>query len=246
MSDELVAYRTEGRVAVITLNRPAKRNAINVALADQLTAAWQRFAEGEERVAVLTGGNDVFTVGADLADVPAELWRCIPGIGVGIEKPIVAAVAGWCIGGGVVLVEMCDLCVAAEGARFSYPEAKVGFSGGLVATLAARIPHKIAMEMMLLGEPMAAERAYQVGLVNRVVPAGELLSAALDYANRLADNAPMVMAMLKRFVGEVVAKGPSERAALARAQVDAVTASADFAEGKAAFAAKRKPDFKGK
>jgi enoyl-CoA hydratase/carnithine racemase len=102
------------------------------------------------------------------------------------------------------------------------------------------------MEMMLLGEPMAAERAYQVGLVNRVVPAGELLSAALDYANRLADNAPMVMAMLKRFVGEVVAKGPSERAALARAQVDAVTASADFAEGKAAFAAKRKPDFKGK
>ena len=246
MSEDLVAYRVEGRVAIITLNRPAKRNAINGALADQLAAAWARFAAGEERVAVLTGGNDVFTVGADLSDVPAEFWRCIPGIGVAVEKPIVAAVAGWCIGGGVILVQMCDLCVAAEGARFSYPEAKVGFSGGLVATLAARIPHKIAMEMMLLGEPMAAERAYQVGLVNRVVPGNELLPAALDYAGRLADNAPMVMAMLKRFVAEVVAKGPSERAAMARAQVDAVTNSADLAEGKAAFAAKRKPDFKGK
>lgn len=245
MSDELVTYRSDGRVAVLTLNRPEKRNAIDVALADQLAAAWVRFAGGEERVAVLTGGAEVFTVGADLTDMPAEFWRCIPGIGVAIEKPVVAAVAGWCIGGGVILVEMCDLCVAAEGARFSYPEAKVGFSGGLVAALAARIPHKIAMEMMLLGEPMTAERAYQAGLVNRVVPGPDLMTAAMDYANRLADNAPLVMAMLKRFVAEVVAKGPSERAAWAKAQVDAVTASGDFAEGKAAFAAKRKPDFQG-
>src|SRR5690606_21447172 len=104
----------------------------------------------------------------------------------------------------MALVQMCDLCVATENARFSYPEAKLGFAGGLIASLAARMPHKVAMEVMLLGEEIDAERAYQVGFVNKVVPPGQHLPAAEAYARRLAQNAPMVLDMLKDFVGRVL------------------------------------------
>jgi enoyl-CoA hydratase/carnithine racemase len=149
------------------------------------------------------------------------------------------------VGGGLVLAQFCDLLVAAENTTFLYPEAKVGFSGGLISSLAARIPHKVAMELLLLGDGISAQRAYEVGLVNKVVPAGEQVEAALDYARRLAANAPLVLSLLKRFVADTLPRGPSERAALARAQVDAVTNSADLAEGLAAFRAKRPPAFTG-
>jgi len=126
-----------------------------------------------------------------------------------------------------------------------YPEAKVGFSGGLIASLAARIPHKIAMETVLLGEALSARRAYEVGFVNKVVAVGEQRAAALDYARRLAENAPLVLQLLKRFVGRVLSKGPSELAGIARRDVEAVTDSADLQEGLAAFRAKRPLSFSG-
>ena len=113
------------------------------------------------------------------------MWRFSPGAGVEVEKPIIAAVDGWCIGGGVVLVQYCDLCVASDRAVFRYPEAKVGYSGGMIASIVARMPHKVAMELILLGEDMSAGRAYDVGFVNRVVPAAELMDAAMGYAETL-------------------------------------------------------------
>ena len=113
------------------------------------------------------------------------------------------------------------------------------------AELAARIPHKIAMELLLLGEPIGAQRAYEVGFVNKVVPVGQQLDAALEYAEKIAANAPLVLSMLKRFVGQTLPKGPTEAAAAARRQVDEVTFSADIEEGIAAFKAKRAPDFRG-
>lgn len=145
----------------------------------------------------------------------------------------------------MVLVQFADLAVAAENTVLSYPEAKVGYSGGLISSLAARIPHKVAMELLLVGGSIDARRAYEVGLVNRVVPNGEHLAAARELAAQIAANAPLVLTMLKRFVGQVVPKGPSEAAAIGRAQVEAVNTAADYHEGIAAFFAKRPPAFTG-
>ncbi len=247
MASDVVTYEIRDRIAIITVNRPDKRNALTKEVVDRLNAAWTRFAASDERVAVITAAGDAaFTAGADLDDIPHDLWRAIPGIGVEVDKPVIAAVSGWVVGGGLLFVQYADLAVAAETARFVYPEAKVGFSGGLISSLAARIPHKVVMELVLTGDAISAQRAYEVGLVNKVVPAGQHLDAALDYAAKLADNAPLVLSQLKRFIGETLSKGPSERAGIARREVDAVTNSADIAEGLAAFKAKRPPAFQGR
>jgi enoyl-CoA hydratase/carnithine racemase len=247
MSDEAVTYAGDGPVARITINRAERLNRLDAGIVDGLEAAWRRFmAEDAHRVALLGGaGERAFSAGADLRAVPHDLWRGIPGVGVAVDKPVVAAVRGWCVGGGMVLTTMADIVVAGADAQFSYPEVKVGFSGGLIATLAARIPHKIAMELLLLGEAVDARRAYEVGYVNRVVAAEEVDAVALDIARRIAATAPLPSRMLKRFVAEVLPRGPTERAGIARAQVERVNASADWAEGRAAFLEKRPPAFEG-
>jgi enoyl-CoA hydratase len=248
MSADPVTYRSEDRVAVITLNRPERMNRLDAAMVDALHHAWRRFmASDSDRVAVLTGAGDkVFSGGADLENPPRDLYRAIPGVGVPVDKPVIGAPAGWVVGGGMVLTTMCDILIAADNVRFSYPEVKVGLSGGLIATLAARIPHKIAMELLLVGDPLDVKRAYEVGYVNRIVPVALLMSTAMDWARRIAATAPLPSRMLKRFVAETVPKGPSERAAIARAEVEAVSDSEDGVEGRAAFAGKRKPDFMGR
>ena len=146
----------------------------------------------------------------------------------------------------MVLTTMCDILIAADNARFSYPEVKVGFTGGIISNLASRIPHKIAMELLLLGEPIDARRAYEVGYVNKVVAVAELLPTAMDYARRIAATAPLPSRALKRFVTETLPKSPTEIAGIARAEVDAIFASEDWTEGRAAFAQKRPAVYRGK
>src|SRR5438270_1883316 len=195
----VVTVEERGPVSIISINRPEKLNAINKAVAIELHQAFAQFDRSDQRVAILTGaGGRAFSAGADVTDLP-ELWRCVPTVGITTEKPIIAAVRGWCIGGGLVMAMMCDLLVAAEDAKFSYPEGKVGITGGMIAGLAARIPHKIAMEMMLVGEPIGAERAYQAGLANRVVPDGGEIEAAVAMAETIVDLAPLALATMKRF-----------------------------------------------
>lgn len=244
---EVVGYAVRGRVALITIRRPEKLNAISRQVALDLQAAWARFAASDERVAVVAGeGERAFSAGADVTDLP-ELWRAIPGIGAALDKPVIAATSGHCVGGAIVLVQMCDLCIAAESTRFVYPEAKLGFTGGMIAGLAARLPHKIAMEVMLLGRPLTAQRAYEVGFVNRVVPDGQHLTKALAWADELAAAAPLVLRTLKRFVTEqVLPKGPSELMALATRDLQVVQTSEDIAEGRAAFREKRGAVFQGR
>lgn len=142
-----------------------------------------------------------------------------------------------------MLANQCDLLIAADNTTFLYPEAKVGFSGGLISSLAVRIPHKVAMEVLLVGEALSVQRA--IGFVNKIVPVGEQRQTALAYAHKIAANAPLVVKLLKRFVDRTIPKGPSEIAGLARREIDAVTASVDAAEGLAAFRGKRPPTFEG-
>ena len=243
----VVAVEERGPVTIVRINRPEKMNAINKAVAIELQEAFAAFDRSAQRVAVLAGaGGRAFSAGADVTDLP-ELWRCVPTIGITTEKPIVAAVGGWCIGGGLVLAMMCDLLVTAENARFSYPEGKLGITGGIIAGLAARIPHKVAMEIMLLGEPIDAARAYQVGLANRIVSNGSEVEEAVALAEKAAGLAPLPLAAMKRFVNDgVLPKGPAELAARVEAELAAVRNSADAAEGVRAFKERREPRYAGR
>ncbi|MFP6709111.1 MAG: enoyl-CoA hydratase-related protein [Alphaproteobacteria bacterium] len=246
MSTELVTYESIDNIAIITLNRADKLNALDVDLGEALRGALQRFQAGGDKVGILASSNSrAFSVGADLRN-PGEIWRFTPSVGVEMDKPLIAAVDGFVVGGAVVLVQFCDLCVAAETTVFSYPEAKVGVSGGLISSLAARIPHKIAMEFVLYASDLTAQRAYEVGMVNKVVPADQLMDAAMDYARTLAQHAPMVLSTLKRFVSEVINKGPSELGGIARRSTEAILDSQDRLEGIASFKEKRAPKFTGK
>jgi enoyl-CoA hydratase/carnithine racemase len=247
MRMSVVSVEERGPVSIISINRPEKLNAINKAVAIELREAFAAFDHSAQRVAILTGaGGRAFSAGADVTDLP-ELWRCVPTVGIMTDKPIIAAISGWCIGGGLVMAMMCDLLVASESAKFSYPEGKVGITGGMIAGLAARIPHKIAMEMMLVGEPISAERAYQIGLANRVVPDGREVGEALALADKIVGLAPLALAAMKRFVNDgVLPKGPAELAARYGAELAAVRNSADAEEGVRAFKERRKPRYQGR
>jgi enoyl-CoA hydratase len=171
----------------------------------------------------------------------------MPGVGVPLTKPTIAAVAGHCVGGGVCLVEFCTLAVAADNADFSYPEAQLGFCGGLIAGLAVRIPYKVAMELMLTGLHMKAARAYEVGMVNAVVPVKQRMETAYEYARKLAESAPLVLGLLETFTREMLLpRGPSELSAVARRNLLRVARSEDAKEGGQSFIEKRKPRFKGR
>jgi len=246
MTEPVVKYESTDGVAVITINRPAKRNAIDQAVANGLRDALLRLNDSDDRVGILTGAGRDFSGGADIKGPPEDLAVCVPGIGVNVAKPLVAAVSGWTVGGALVLVQTCDLCVAADDTRFWYPEAQVGVTGAQIAGLVARIPHKVAMEIMLACEPIDAQRAYQVGLVNRVVPRSQLLDGAMYYAAKIRDGAPLVLQTLRSFVSEVIPKSPSERAAITRMAIARVRTSADAKEGVASFKEKRKPRFTGR
>src|SRR6195256_3987804 len=198
----VVTVEQRGQVSIVSINRPEKLNAINKAVAIELQEAFAAFDHSAQRVAILTGGGGrAFSAGADVTDLP-ELWRCVPTVGIATDKPIIAAIGGWCIGGGLGMGMVCDLLVAAESAKFSYPEGKIGITGGMIAGLAARIPHKVAMEMMLVGEPIGAARAYQIGLANRVVPDGREVGEAVALANKIVGLAPLALAAMKRFVND--------------------------------------------
>jgi enoyl-CoA hydratase len=240
-----VTVEDKGAISIIRINRPERLNAINQDVAVEMQKAFKAFdADDTKRVAILSSvGERAFTSGADVTDLP-ELWRAIPTVGFDTEKPVIAATTGWVIGGGIVMVMMCDLMVSTESTTFYYPEAKLGTTAGGISSLVTRMPHKLAMEVMLLGAKVPARRAYDVGFVNRVVANGEHEAAALEMAGELLESAPLVIGALKRLVAQVMPVGPIERMVGISQTIARVRQSEDMREGIAAYQEKRKPRFR--
>ena len=157
MAYEFILTERFDGVAVVTLNRPEKLNALSFPLVRELDEALTRYeADADIKAVVLTGtGDRAFSAGADVTDLP-EMWRAVPTVGFTTDKPIIAATTGWVIGGAIVMVMMCDLMVSTESTQFYYPEAKLGTTAGGISSLVSRMPHKLAMEIMLLGSKVLA------------------------------------------------------------------------------------------
>ena len=244
--NKIVSYESNKKVATIRINRADRLNALNEDVIQGLSQAWKEFENGDDLVAILcSAGEKAFSVGADVKNPPKEMWEGVPSIGAKVSKPVIASVQGWCIGGAYVVVQMCDLVVASENAVFKYPEAQLGFTGGLIGSAVARIPHKIAMEFMLLGEDFDAQKALSTGMVNKIAPSGKEYEAALEWATILSNSAPLVVQSLKDFSMQTLNKSPAEIGALSRERLLTIRQSDDGREGGQAFAEKRTPKFKG-
>ena len=240
-----VTVEDRGPISIIRINRPERMNAINQEVALGIQNAMLAFdADPDKRVAIISSvGDKAFTAGADVNNLP-ELWRCIPNVGFKTSKPIIAATTGWVIGGGIVLVMQCDLMVSTESTLFYYPEAKLGTTAGGISSLASRMPHHLAMEVMLLGSKVPAQRGYDVGFVNRVVPNGQHEAAALEMAQELLESAPLVIGAIKKLVDQVMPQGPIEHMVEISQIIATVRNSEDMKEGIQAYKEKRKPKFK--
>ena len=247
MTQKLVEYSSNNGIATIALNRTDKRNAISIPMAEQLRDCFLKFASGEDRVAVLCSNDDkIFCAGADLHEPPELVWQAIPEIGFTTDKPIIGAVNKRAIGIAVVLISMCDFLVVSEETVIHYPEAQLGFSGGLITGAAKCMPLRLAMELILIGDPITGRRAYETGFANRLVEPGKEREEALAMARRIADNAPLVVAGSKRMLLDAVGKTPVEAQYAMQLASDKMMNSEDSERGLEAWRNKTRPVFVGR
>ena len=255
MSDNVVLVDVADGVMTITINRPEAKNAVNKAVAEGISAAIDELESNDAlRVAIITGAGGTFCSGMDLkAFVTGEL-PVVEGRGFAglveylVKKPVIAAVEGYALAGGFEVAISCDLIVVSEEAKFGIPEVKRGLAaaGGGLIKLPKQIPARIAMELALTGDFINAERAYELGLVNQVVPAGTALEAARALAARIAANGPLAVAASKQVVARAQDWDREEMFAKQQEIVMPVLVSEDAIEGATAFAQKRAPNWKGK
>jgi enoyl-CoA hydratase len=256
MNYECILVETRGRVGLITLNRPKQLNALNDALMNELGDAMLAFDANEDIGAmVITGSEKAFAAGADIGamatwtymdvyktDYITRNWETIRRI----RKPIIAAVGGFCLGGGCELAMMCDFIIAADTAKFGQPEIKLGIIPGAGGT--QRTPRAIgkakAMDLCLTGRMMDSAEAERAGLVSRIVPADKLLSEAVDAATVIASYSLPAVMMAKESVNRAYETTLSEGVLFERRSFHSLFATDDQKEGMKAFVEKRKPDFK--
>lgn len=256
MSEKFILIEHREAIAIITLNRPERLNALSPELLSGLADALEELnSEPEIRVCVLTGGVKVFAAGADIEAMAKgspidiylrnmrRLWQRI----WALDKPLIAAVNGVAFGGGCELAMSCDLIVAGETARFGQPEIKLGImpgAGGTQRLARAMGPYR-AMEMVLTGEPISAREACDAGLVNRVVPDGRVLEEAIKLAQVIAEKPPIAVRLARQAVRFGVERTIAEGLELERRNYRMLYDTADQKEGMAAFLEKRPPKFKG-
>jgi enoyl-CoA hydratase len=256
MAYENILVETRGRVGLVVLNRPKALNALNDALMDELGEALRAFdAQEEIGVIVLTGSEKAFAAGADIGmmasysymdvykgDYITRNWEAVRSI----RKPIIAAVAGFALGGGCELAMMCDIIIAADTAKFGQPEIKLGVIPGAGGT--QRLPRAVskakAMDLCLTGRMMDAQEAERAGLVSRVVPAESLMTEALDAAAQIAEFSLPAVMMAKESVNRAYETTLAEGITFERRVFHSLFATEDQKEGMAAFMEKRKPVFK--
>lgn len=255
----LVEEREHGRVALVTLNRPAKRNAISRALARDLAATFADLAQRRDlRAVVLTGaGEHAFCSGADLTERRAlslpeqtahtHAINAAADALTALPMPVIAAVHGYALGGGAELALACDIRVASEEATFGFPEVRVGIFPGAGGVM--RLPRAVgpgaARDLLYTGRRIDAGTAFRIGLVDRLVPVGEALPAALALAKEIAGNAPLAVRALKSALNRTAGLPPDRASEIIMRMRDQLDTTRDYAEGLAAFAEHRTPDFHG-
>ncbi|MCD4524242.1 crotonase/enoyl-CoA hydratase family protein [Nocardioides sp. cx-173] len=252
---EPVLVERRDHVLVITINRPEVKNALDGAAARALAAAADQLdADDDLRVGVLTGAGGTFCAGMDLKAFLRGDKPNIPDRGFGgitatpPRKPLIAAVEGWALAGGFELMLACDLTVAARSSRYGVPEVKRALvaGGGAALLLPQRMPYAAALELLLTGDPIDAERAYALGLVNRIADDGAALEGALELAAAIAANGPLAVQVTKQIARQsadwTISEGWQRQEELYRP----VFASADAQEGATAFAEKRPPVWRGR
>jgi enoyl-CoA hydratase len=254
MSEAEVLTEVDGNVLIVTINRPDAKNAMTKAAAEGIAAAMDRLdAETNLRVAILTGAGGTFCSGMDLkgflrGELPMAQGRGFGGLTQWTpKKPVIAAVDGYALAGGMELAAACDLIVASASAKFGIPEAKRGLAataGGLIR-LPRQIPPRIAMELALTGDFITAQRAYEIGFINQISE-GPSLDAAKALAARIAENGPLSLIGSKGVIRDSHEWTDAEMWSKQGVYTNSIFASQDAREGSAAFAEKRKPNWQGK
>ena len=254
MSDAVLFEARQDGIAIITLNRPDTRNALSKEIREGLFNAWEAFEKEDSlRVAILTGsGEKAFCAGGDLKEmverglkVPPRDMFPVPYDSLELSKPTIAAVNGVAFAGGWMIAQACDLCVASTRAKFAVTEVKVGRSSPWAAPLINMIPQRIMMEILLTGKPITAQRAYEIGLVNRLAEPENLMDAALALAAEITEGAPLSVKAARETVMLSTEMGRSAALQAARAASELCYHSVDAQEGPRAFAEKRKPNWTG-
>ena len=250
MSDAVLT-EVRGRVLLITLNRPDAMNAVNTALAEGLNAAVEKLdSDAGLTAGVLTGAGRGFCSGMDLKafakEGPPQGFNTF--LEQGSKKPLIAAIEGFALAGGLEVALTCDLLVAAKGVRLGIPEVNVGLfaAGGGLMRLPRRVPYGVAMEMAITSDPIPAEKAFEYGLVSRLAEPGKAIDEALALAERVAQNAPLAVAASKQLVRESMGVTEEEFWKLQAPALAQVFTSEDAKEGPKAFAEKRPPNWAGK
>jgi enoyl-CoA hydratase len=253
---ETILTETQNRVGLVRLNRPQALNALNALLMEELMEALEAFdADPQIGCIVITGSERAFAAGADIkemADASAVDMLVSDHISRfdrlrQVKKPVIAAVSGWCLGGGNELVMSCDMVVASESARFGQPEINIGVIPGAGGTqrLTKAVGKAVAMEMVLNNRTLTAEDALHYGLVNRVVPVERYLEEALDLAAQIAERAPLAVRLGKEAVNHAFESFLSDGLNDERRSFYLLFASQDQKEGMSAFVEKRKAEWKG-